>query len=130
MFGSSDAFSPDAIHATTAVDAESPTAGWASTSPGFTPGFQGLGRTANRDLERADGVFEYRQIRRRPNGVAHTSRASGNGCCTIIGGGDSVRPVEKVGVVPEKMSHIPPVARQSLELAGARCSRRRCPRRR
>ena len=40
---------------------------------------------------------------------------SGKGCCTIIGGGDSVAAVEKAGVA-EKMSHISTGGGASLEL--------------
>ena len=52
------------------------------------------------------GVFEFDKFAAGTNGIAHTlADLSGKGCCTIIGGGDSVAAVEKVGVA-EKMSHI------------------------
>ena len=38
-------------------------------------------------------------------GADTLAELSGKGCCTIIGGGDSVAAVEKAGVA-EKMSHI------------------------
>ena len=52
-----------------------------------------------RDLDSADTLAEI----------------SGKGCCTIIGGGDSVAAVEKAGVA-EKMSHISTGGGASLEL--------------
>ena len=62
------------------------------------------------------GVFEFDKFAAGTNGIAHTlADLSGTGCCTIIGGGDSVAAVEKVGVA-EKMSHISTGGGASLEL--------------
>ena len=62
------------------------------------------------------GVFEFDKFAAGTNGIAHTlADLSGKGCCTIIGGGDSVAAVEKVGVA-EKMSHISTGGGASLEL--------------
>mgnify|MGYP003339460858 FL=1 len=52
------------------------------------------------------GVFEFDKFAAGTNGIAHTlAELSAKGTITIIGGGDSVAAVEKVGVA-EKMSHI------------------------
>ncbi|NCU92407.1 MAG: phosphoglycerate kinase, partial [Synechococcaceae bacterium WB7_1B_046] len=62
------------------------------------------------------GVFEFDKFAAGTNAIAHTlAELSGKGCCTIIGGGDSVAAVEKVGVA-EKMSHISTGGGASLEL--------------
>ncbi len=62
------------------------------------------------------GVFEFDKFAAGTNGIAHTlADLSAQGCCTIIGGGDSVAAVEKVGVA-EKMSHISTGGGASLEL--------------
>ncbi len=62
------------------------------------------------------GVFEFDKFAAGTNGIAHTlAELSAKGCCTIIGGGDSVAAVEKVGVA-EKMSHISTGGGASLEL--------------
>ena len=62
------------------------------------------------------GVFEFDKFAAGTNGIAHTlADLSGKGCCTIIGGGDSVAAVEKVGVA-ERMSHISTGGGASLEL--------------
>jgi phosphoglycerate kinase len=51
-----------------------------------------------------------------PDAIAHSLAAlTGKGTITIIGGGDSVAAVEKVGVA-EKMSHISTGGGASLEL--------------
>ena len=62
------------------------------------------------------GVFEFDKFAAGTDAIAHTlADLSGTGCCTIIGGGDSVAAVEKVGVA-EKMSHISTGGGASLEL--------------
>ena len=62
------------------------------------------------------GVFEFDKFAAGTNGIAHTlADLSATGTITIIGGGDSVAAVEKVGVA-EKMSHISTGGGASLEL--------------
>ena len=62
------------------------------------------------------GVFEFDKFAAGTNAIATTlADLSGKGCCTIIGGGDSVAAVEKAGLA-EKMSHISPGGGASLEL--------------
>jgi len=62
------------------------------------------------------GVFEFDAFAAGTVGIADTlADLSGKGCCTIIGGGDSVAAVEKAGVA-EKMSHISTGGGASLEL--------------
>jgi phosphoglycerate kinase len=62
------------------------------------------------------GVFEFDKFAAGTNAIAHTlAELSAKGTITIIGGGDSVAAVEKVGVA-EKMSHISTGGGASLEL--------------
>ncbi len=62
------------------------------------------------------GVFEFDNFAAGTNAIASTlSDLSSKGCCTIIGGGDSVAAVEKAGLA-EKMSHISTGGGASLEL--------------
>jgi phosphoglycerate kinase len=62
------------------------------------------------------GVFEFDQFAAGTNAIAHTlAQLSATGTTTIIGGGDSVAAVEKVGVA-EQMSHISTGGGASLEL--------------
>jgi len=62
------------------------------------------------------GVFEFDKFAAGTNAIAHTlAELSATGTTTIIGGGDSVAAVEKVGVA-EKMSHISTGGGASLEL--------------
>tara|TARA_Y100001968_G_scaffold51762_1_gene42736 strand:+ start:49344 stop:50549 length:1206 start_codon:yes stop_codon:yes gene_type:complete len=62
------------------------------------------------------GVFEFEKFANGTNAIAQTlSELSENGCCTIIGGGDSVAAVEKAGLA-HKMSHISTGGGASLEL--------------
>ncbi len=62
------------------------------------------------------GVFEFDQFAQGTEAIAHTlAELTGQGVTTIIGGGDSVAAVEKVGVA-DKMSHISTGGGASLEL--------------
>jgi len=62
------------------------------------------------------GVFEFDKFAAGTNAIAHTlAQISATGTTTIIGGGDSVAAVEKVGVA-EQMSHISTGGGASLEL--------------
>ncbi len=62
------------------------------------------------------GVFEFEKFASGTNSIAETlASLSSNGCCTIIGGGDSVAAVEQAGLA-EKMSHISTGGGASLEL--------------
>jgi len=62
------------------------------------------------------GVFEFDKFAAGTDAIAHTlAQLTAAGTCTIIGGGDSVAAVEKVGVA-DKMSHISTGGGASLEL--------------
>jgi phosphoglycerate kinase len=62
------------------------------------------------------GVFEFDKFAVGTEAIAHSlAELTGQGVTTIIGGGDSVAAVEKVGVA-EKMSHISTGGGASLEL--------------
>tara|TARA_Y100001970_G_C14259761_1_gene879067 strand:- start:14258 stop:15466 length:1209 start_codon:yes stop_codon:yes gene_type:complete len=63
------------------------------------------------------GVFEFDNFARGTNSIATTlaDLSTNNGCCSIIGGGDSVAAVEKAGLA-NKMSHISTGGGASLEL--------------
>jgi phosphoglycerate kinase len=62
------------------------------------------------------GVFEFDKFAVGTEAIAHTlAGLTGKGAITIIGGGDSVAAVEKVGVA-DKMSHISTGGGASLEL--------------
>jgi phosphoglycerate kinase len=62
------------------------------------------------------GVFEFDKFAAGTDAIAHSLEAlTGKGTITIIGGGDSVAAVEKVGVA-DKMSHISTGGGASLEL--------------
>ena len=62
------------------------------------------------------GVFEFDKFANGTNSIATTlAELSAKGCCTIIGGGDSVAAVEKAGLA-SKMSHISTGGGASLEL--------------
>jgi phosphoglycerate kinase len=62
------------------------------------------------------GVFEFDKFAAGTEGIAHTlAEISKSGAITIIGGGDSVAAVEKVGLA-DQMSHISTGGGASLEL--------------
>jgi len=62
------------------------------------------------------GVFEFEAFSKGTFAIADTlAELTGEGCTTIIGGGDSVAAVEKAGLA-EKMSHISTGGGASLEL--------------
>jgi phosphoglycerate kinase len=62
------------------------------------------------------GVFEFEKFAAGTDAIAHTlAELTAKGTTTIIGGGDSVAAVEKVGVA-EQMSHISTGGGASLEL--------------
>ncbi|MCP9801168.1 phosphoglycerate kinase [Synechococcus sp. RedBA-s] len=112
-----DAFSPDANSQITAIEAIPD--GWMGLDigPDSLKAFQAALADCKTVIWNGPmGVFEFDKFAAGTNGVAHTlAELSGKGCCTIIGGGDSVAAVEKVGVA-EKMSHISTGGGASLEL--------------
>ena len=62
------------------------------------------------------GVFEFERFANGTNSIAtKLAELSQKGCCTIIGGGDSVAAVEKAGLA-DQMSHISTGGGASLEL--------------
>ena len=62
------------------------------------------------------GVFEFDKFANGTNSIASTlASLSAKGCCTIIGGGDSVAAVEKARLA-EEMPHISTKKKASLEL--------------
>ncbi|CAK6690459.1 phosphoglycerate kinase [Synechococcus sp. BA-124 BA4] len=112
-----DAFSPDAKTLTTSVNVIPD--GWMGLDigPDSLKAFQAALADCKTVIWNGPmGVFEFDKFAAGTNGVAHTlADLSAKGCCTIIGGGDSVAAVEKVGVA-EKMSHISTGGGASLEL--------------
>ncbi|QPN55557.1 phosphoglycerate kinase [Synechococcus sp. CBW1107] len=112
-----DAFSPDAKTLTTSVNVIPD--GWMGLDigPDSLKAFQAALADCRTVIWNGPmGVFEFDKFAAGTNGVAHTlADLSAKGCCTIIGGGDSVAAVEKVGVA-EKMSHISTGGGASLEL--------------
>ena len=67
------------------------------------------------------GVFEFDKFAAGTNAIATTlADLSAKGCCTIIGGGDSVAAVEKAGLA-EKMPTSPPAVAPASSCWKARC---------
>ena len=112
-----DNFSPDANSQTVAIDAIP--AGWMGLDigPDSIKAFQAALADCQTVIWNGPmGVFEFDRFATGTNAIAHTlAELSGKGCCTIIGGGDSVAAVEKAGLA-ERMSHISTGGGASLEL--------------
>ncbi len=112
-----DNFAPDANSKTVAIDAIPD--GWMGLDigPDSVKTFQAALADCKTVIWNGPmGVFEFDKFAAGTNAIAHTlAEISATGCCTIIGGGDSVAAVEKVGVA-EKMSHISTGGGASLEL--------------
>ena len=112
-----DDFSPDANSQTVSIDAIPD--GWMGLDIG--PDSINLFQDALADCQTVIwngpmGVFEFDKFAAGTNAISTTlADLSGKGCCTIIGGGDSVAAVEKAGLA-EKMSHISTGGGASLEL--------------
>ena len=112
-----DNFAPDAATQTVSVDAIPD--GWMGLDIG--PDSIKVFQDALADCQTVIwngpmGVFEFDKFAAGTNAIATTlADLSGKGCCTIIGGGDSVAAVEKAGLA-EKMSHISTGGGASLEL--------------
>merc|ERR1719311_1837654 len=112
-----DNFAPDANTQTISID--SIPDGWMGLDigPESLKSFQGALSDCKTVVWNGPmGVFEFDAFAAGTVGIADTlAELSGKGCCTIIGGGDSVAAVEKAGVA-EKMSHISTGGGASLEL--------------
>ena len=112
-----DNFAPDANSQTVAIDAIP--AGWMGLDigPDSIKAFQAALADCQTVIWNGPmGVFEFDRFAAGTNAIAHTlADLSGKGCCTIIGGGDSVAAVEKAGLA-ERMSHISTGGGASLEL--------------
>ncbi len=112
-----DKFAPDANSKVVAVDAIPD--GWMGLDigPDSVKEFQAaLGEVKSVIWNGPMGVFEFDQFAKGTEAIANTlAGLTSKGCTTIIGGGDSVAAVEKVGVA-EKMSHISTGGGASLEL--------------
>ena len=112
-----DNFSPDANSKISKVDAISE--GWMGLDIGSES--VELFQNALKDCKTVIwngpmGVFEFEKFANGTNAIANTlAELSAQGCCTIIGGGDSVAAVEKAGLA-KKMSHISTGGGASLEL--------------
>ncbi len=112
-----DNFAPDANDKTVSVD--SIEEGWMGLDIG--PDSIKLFQDALSDCKAVIwngpmGVFEFDKFAAGTEAIARTlAELTGTGTTTIIGGGDSVAAVEKVGVA-EKMSHISTGGGASLEL--------------
>ena len=112
-----DAFSPDANSQITAIDAIPD--GWMGLDigPDSIKAFEAALADCKTVIWNGPmGVFEFDKFAAGTDAIAHTlAGLTATGTCTIIGGGDSVAAVEKVGVA-EKMSHISTGGGASLEL--------------
>ena len=112
-----DNFSPDANSKLSKVDAISE--GWMGLDIGSES--VELFQNALKDCKTVIwngpmGVFEFEKFANGTNAIANTlAELSAQGCCTIIGGGDSVAAVEKAGLA-KNMSHISTGGGASLEL--------------
>ncbi len=112
-----DKFSPDANSKVSKVD--SITDGWMGLDIGSESVelFQNALKVCKTVIWNGPmGVFEFEKFATGTNSIANTlAELSAEGCCTIIGGGDSVAAVEKAGLA-KKMSHISTGGGASLEL--------------
>jgi phosphoglycerate kinase len=112
-----DAFSPDANSQTVAIDAIPD--GWMGLDigPDSIKAFEAALADCKTVIWNGPmGVFEFAKFAAGTDAIAHTlAGLTATGTCTIIGGGDSVAAVEKVGVA-EQMSHISTGGGASLEL--------------
>ncbi|MEA5452186.1 phosphoglycerate kinase [Leptolyngbya sp. CCNP1308] len=112
-----DNFAPDANSQTVSVDAIPD--GWMGLDigPDSIKVFQDALKQCKSVIWNGPmGVFEFDKFAAGTEAIAHTlAELTGQGVTTIIGGGDSVAAVEKVGVA-EKMSHISTGGGASLEL--------------
>lgn len=112
-----DNFSPDANAQTVSVEAIPD--GWMGLDigPDSVKVFQeALKQCKSAIWNGPMGVFEFDKFAAGTEAIAHTlAELTDQGVTTIIGGGDSVAAVEKVGVA-EKMSHISTGGGASLEL--------------
>jgi phosphoglycerate kinase len=112
-----DKFSPDANAETVSIDAIPD--GWMGLDigPDSVKVFQdALNQCKSVIWNGPMGVFEFDKFAAGTDAIANTlADLTGKGCITIIGGGDSVAAVEKVGVA-DKMSHISTGGGASLEL--------------
>ena len=112
-----DNFSPDANSKISKVDAISE--GWMGLDIGSESVelFQNALKNCKTVIWNGPmGVFEFEKFANGTNAIANTlAELSAKGCCTIIGGGDSVAAVEKAGL-GKSMSHISTGGGASLEL--------------
>ena len=112
-----DSFSPDANAQTVSIEAIPD--GWMGLDigPDSVKVFQDALKQCKSVIWNGHmGVFEFDKFAAGTDAIAHTlAELTGQGVTTIIGGGDSVAAVEKVGVA-EKMSHISTGGGASLEL--------------
>ncbi len=112
-----DSFSPDANAQTVSIEAIPD--GWMGLDigPDSVKVFQDALKQCKSVIWNGPmGVFEFDKFAAGTDAIAHTlAELTGQGVTTIIGGGDSVAAVEKVGVA-EKMSHISTGGGASLEL--------------